>query len=93
MILSHHDFAPHVGRDFRFTGWHGVLRLAKVDVQPPYPGDEREPFALIFHGPAGDILPEGLYEARPDGGAATAFYIMPIHTASRDRQDYQAVFN
>ena len=47
----------------------------------------------IFTGPPGDVLPEGLYGFDVDNGPAFGFYVIPIYTPMRDRQDYQAVFN
>lgn len=89
------DFTPHVGGLFRFDGWHGALRLAVVEPgrvagASPTP---RTPFTLIFHGPRGDILREGLHTAETETGARFTFYIMPIHTPAPDRQEYQVVFN
>jgi hypothetical protein len=86
--LCHEDFAPHVSKLFRFLGWHGALRL--TDIQH---GAAQRPFTLLFQGPPGDILPEGLYTGIVDDGVRLEFYIMPIHTPAADRQDYQAVFN
>jgi hypothetical protein len=93
--VTHEDFAPHVNKLFRFRGRHNVLRLAVVDVtaQPSFPGQQRKPFLLIFHGPRGDVLPEGMYTAEIENGPIIEFHIMPIHTVAPDRQDYQAIFN
>ncbi len=93
--LHHHDFTPHIGKLFRFPGSRIAVTLATVDVheQARVPGIDRTPFTLIFHGPLGDVLPEGFYSAEIEDGSTLAFYIMPIHTVARDRQDYQAVFN
>ena len=92
-LSQHQDFAPFVGKRFDFDGQHVVLHLASVDArrQPDYAA--RTPFTLIFHGPAAEVLPEGLYRTHIEGGAVTELYIMPIHTTERDRQAYQAVFN
>jgi hypothetical protein len=89
------DFAPHVGKRFSFPGHTVVLLLARIDVapQPGMPDATRTSFTLIFHGPVGDILPEGLYAAQVADGPELEFYIQPIHTTARDRQEYQAVFN
>lgn len=92
-LLTHLDFKPHVGKVFRFSGSHVGLRLIKVDVLQAYPGIDHIPFSAIFQGPPGDILPEGLYRASVEGGGELEFYISPVHTPQRDRQDYQAVFN
>jgi hypothetical protein len=93
--LRHEDFTPHVDKPFRFAGWHGTLRLEKVELLPgsAMPGAATTPFNLIFHGPPGDVLPEGLYRADVEDGPGFEFYIMPIRTVVADRQDYQAMFN
>lgn len=89
------DFTPHVGGMFRFDGWHGALRLVVVETGrvTGAPPATRAAFTLIFHGPRGDILREGLHTAEAETGDRFTFYIMPIHTPAPDRQDYQAVFN
>lgn len=93
--LTHEDFEPHLGREFRFAGQPQVLRLAHIDVKdrPPMPGLDYKAFMLIFTGPRGDVLPEGFYAAETDGGTRFDLYIIPIHTPAPDRQDYQVVFN
>ncbi|MDR3537746.1 MAG: hypothetical protein P4L71_14710 [Acetobacteraceae bacterium] len=93
--LQHHDFEPHLGKVFRFPGSHLALRLTSIDAADhvPVPGTVRQSFSLIFQGPAGDILPEGFYQAEVEDGPVFGFYIIPIHTPAHDRQDYQVVFN
>lgn len=94
-LLRHEDFAPHVGKRFRFEGWHGTLDLAAAILHhtAAAPGTVRTPFTLLFHGPVGDILPEGLYRADIEDGPTFELYIMPIHTVAPGRQEYQAMFN
>ena|SRR5579863_9206570 len=93
--LRQEDFAPHVGKRFGFAGWHSALRLVSINLheQPAVPGVARPPFTLLFHGPAGDVLPEGLYRADIEDGPTLEFYVIPIHTVAPGRQEYQAVFN
>jgi hypothetical protein len=94
-LLQHDDFTPHLNKLFRFEGRHHQLRLATVEVgdTPNLPPDLRKPFILIFHGPRGDVMPEGFYAAEVEDGARFELYIVPIHTVVPERQDYQAVFN
>ncbi len=89
-MLAASEFTPHIGQ--AFTIGPATLRLARVDVLPS-PGGADAGFMLVFTGPRTPVLPEGLYDAATPGGPALTFYIMPIHTPDRDRQDYQAVFN
>ena len=61
-----------------------------------FPGMEtlpRAPVTLLFRGAVNDVLPEGLYQVAVEDGPEFSFYINPIHTFERDRQDYQVVFN
>jgi hypothetical protein len=93
--LTHEDFQPHLNREFRFDGQPHVLRLTEIDVKDhsPLPGLDYKAFALIFSGPRGAVLPEGFHTAEAEGGTRFDFYIMPVHTPSLDRQDYQVIFN
>jgi hypothetical protein len=94
--LTYDLFIPYVGERFSFEGCRVSLTLASVKPSPALtiPDPARAPFGLIFHGPASEILLEGIYRAATEDGSLTVgFYIIPIHTAAADRQDYQVVFN
>ena len=39
------------------------------------------------------IVPEGMYSLVLEGGASFDFYLIPVHNASRDHQNYRIVFN
>ena len=93
--LTHEDFQPHLNREFRFEGQPQVLRLTKIEVsdRPPLPHLDYKAFLLLFTGPRGDVLPEGFYAAKTEGGMRFDFYIQPIHTPTPDRQEYQVLFN
>ncbi len=89
-------FRPHLHRVFRVAGGRLDLTLTQVDAPRLAPDNARlprEPFTLIFCGPPGDVLPEGLHTLEVESGLSFALYLIPIHTAAADRQDYQAVFN
>jgi hypothetical protein len=93
--LTHAEFEPHLKKLFRFKGVRPALKLEQIDVRDhePLPGLGYKAFSLIFSGPRDEVMPEGLYTAEVEGGPSFEFYINPIHTVARDRQDYQAVFN
>jgi hypothetical protein len=91
--LSAEDFEPHIGETFNPLGAAPSLTLAQVLRGAALYGSARSPFTLILHGPPGEVLPEGLHQFVLKDGGTFAFYIMPVHTAAPQRQDYQAVFN
>lgn len=95
--LTAEHFLPHVDKTFRVTGGQHAFRLARVDVHKLSAQDAtqvpRQPFSLIFSGPPGNVLREGLYVMEVEQGPQFELYVMPIHTPARDRQDYQAAFN
>ena len=96
-LLTPQDFAPHVEKVFRLRGGHHALTLVRIEHRQREDWElelgERDPFNLIFRGQPGDLLPEGLYTLDVEGGAAFELYIIPVHTPTRDRQNYQAAFN
>jgi hypothetical protein len=94
--LSAEDFLPHVNKAFAVK--HGRHALVLMSVEQPRLRDRGEgefpaPFVLIFRGPPGDVLPEGVYTLDVESGPSFELYVMPIHTPARDRQDYQSSFN
>jgi hypothetical protein len=95
--LTAEHFRPHVARVFHVRGGrHGLTLTALEEFEISEAQRQRmprPPFTLVFAGPPGDVLPEGEYAFEVEGGAVFEFYVMPIHTLARDRQDYQAAFN
>jgi hypothetical protein len=95
--LTAEHFRPHVTKVFHVRGGRHSLTLTALEAFDLSEAQRqllsRPPFTLIFAGPPGDVLPEGEYAFEVEGGPAFEFYVMPIHTAARDRQDYQAAFN
>lgn len=96
-MLTAEHFLPHVNTVFRVKGGHHALTLARVEQRrmEEWEATEglREPFNLIFRGPPGDVLREGMYTLECEGGPSFDLYVMPIHTPARDRQNYQSAFN
>ncbi len=89
-------FAPHRGASFRVEGGRHVLSLREIELFQPEPGHGRpdfQPYVLIFSGPPGDVLAEGMHTMKVEDGTAFDLYLIPIHTPEPGRQDYQALFN
>ena len=93
--LSPQLFLPHVDTRFRVRGGRHVLTLIRVDALSAEhaKGAPRPPFTLIFSGPPGDVLREGLYTLELEGGPSFDLYVIPVHTPVLGRQDYQVAIN
>jgi hypothetical protein len=91
-ILTPEHFLPHVEKVFLVKGRRHALTLAQVEVSAVQ-GAPRQSFNLIFSGPPGDVLPEGLYTLEVADGPQFELYVIPIHTPLPGRQNYQSVFN
>jgi len=95
--LTPQHFLPHVGKVFRVRDGRHAFSLVRVDQRRLEEWEaaivSRQPFNLIFRGPPGDVLPEGLYTLEVEDGPAFELHVMPVFTPLRDRQDYQAAFN
>lgn len=87
---SAETFAPYIGRAISL-GDGSTLTLVAVDRhKSPMPGVG---FTLLLRGAPAPIAPEGMHRITVEGGASFDLYLIPIHTPSRDHQDYQIVFN
>ncbi len=92
-VVSAKMFTPHIGKAVLLANGHR-LTLVTVDQRgSPAPGAPRAAFSLILSGAPAPIAPEGLHRLTFEDGASFELYLIPIHTPSRDRQDYQIVFN
>jgi hypothetical protein len=94
--LTADHFVPHVNKTFRIRDGRHAFTLSRVDGPASAASlarGIRPPFNLVFSGPPGDVLQEGLYTVDVENGPHFQLYIIPIHTPARDRQEYQAAFN
>jgi hypothetical protein len=95
--LTAETFQPHVNKVFRVKESGHALTLTQIDLRQMEERElaalGRQSFMLIFAGPPGNVLRDGLYTLEVEGGPAYQIYIIPVRTLARDRQDYQAVFN
>jgi hypothetical protein len=95
--LTPETFLPYVDKVFRVKDGRHVLTLSRVHVRQM--GEQElaalghQAFTLIFAGPPGDALSDGLYTLEAEGGPAFLLYVIPVQTLARDRQDYQVVVN
>jgi hypothetical protein len=91
--LSADIFMPHIGKPVVLPEGHRLTLVAVDRRGPSAPGAPRAAFTLILRGVPSPIVPEGMHRLTLEDGASVDLYLIPIHTPSRDRQDYQIVFN
>ncbi len=91
--VSAEIFMAHIGKAVSLPDGQR-LTLTAVDQRAAHPpGAPRAAFSLILRGAPAPIVPEGMHRLMLDGGASFDLYLIPIHTPSREHQDYQIVFN
>jgi hypothetical protein len=93
VVLTAETFARHVGQTFLIRGGRYALVLTEIETSPLESWQARASFTLLFSGPPGDVLAEGMHALTQEDGTAYELYVMPIHTPVAGRQDYQSVFN
>jgi hypothetical protein len=92
--ITAETFVPHVGKAASLSNGHEFM-LVTVDVHtsPEASSRRQSGFTLILRGPRAPVAPEGMHRLTFESGASFELYVIPIHTPSRDHQDYQIVFN
>ena len=84
-------FTPHVGKAVSLPDGQ-KLTLVAVDKRNAPGAAPRPAFSLILRGPRAPILNEGMHRLTLEDRVSFDLYLIPIHTPSRDHQDYQIVF-
>ncbi len=85
-------FMAHVGKAVSLPDGQ-KLTLVAVENRNTAGAAPRAAFSLLLRGAHAPIVPEGMHRLIFDDGASFDLYLIPIHTPSRDHQDYQVVFN
>lgn len=92
--LTLERFAPAVGETFTVGGDGGPkveLLLVEATAQDAAPQAPRQPFSLLFHGPADPFLPQATYRFEHDSLGVIGIFIVPL---GRDEHGatYEALF-
>ncbi len=92
--INAETFKPYVGQPASLSNGPN-LTLAAVTPHRSRSADAPPgaTFSLLLSGPPAPVAPEGMHRLTFEDGASFDLYLIPIHTPSRDRQDYQIVFN
>jgi hypothetical protein len=96
-LLTRESFDPHIGKIFGVPNSRHALTLVRIETRPIAAWEQkmglRASFNLIFSGPPGDILAEGMHRLALEDGTTFELYVVPVQTPMRGRQDYQSSFN
>jgi hypothetical protein len=93
--LTADDFEPLVGTSFILQDGNGAEVPLTLDSMRRTNGNiarvTRQPFALLFKGPPGRVLPQHIYLVRHPQMGALEIFIVPVG-ASPEYVEYEAVF-
>jgi hypothetical protein len=91
--LALSDFSTLIGHPFQVTTTAGEVQLVLVEAWPQRGGvpGGREPFALLFRGPASPRLNQAMYDFQHPARGTLAIFIVPVGV-DPDGMLYEAVF-
>ena len=94
-ILTHEIFSKCAKQKCKVQHPDGPLEVELVECRkltlPGRSGAQREPFALLFRGPATPVLPQRIYAIEFSGLGTVEIFIVPIGPESGFMQ-YEAIF-
>jgi hypothetical protein len=90
-------FTPHVGETFRVIvdeKWEMAARLTSVKAwgDETAKGRPRQPFTLLFHGPADARIPQRMYVVQHTAMEPFELFLVPIGNDAEGSR-YEAVFS
>ena len=88
------QFATCLNQDFQIAFPDGALVLQLCEARPliAQPGTVREPFSLVFRGPAELLLPQGIYKMSNTQLGEMEIFLVQI-AADQTSSAFEAVFN
>ena len=92
-VVSADVFTPHIGKAVLLPDGQRLTLVAADRRGSDVAGAGRAAFTLLLRGAPTPIVAEGMHRLSLEDGSSFDLYLIPIHTPSRDRQDYQIVFN
>lgn len=93
--ITSEDFAPLVATEFALSGSNPALSLRLASIGPAGAGlpGRRDPFSLIFHGPASPRLPQRIYRLSHPALAELEIFLVPIGPQPGGLLGYEAIFS
>jgi hypothetical protein len=93
--LTRDQFAGYLRQSFRLRSETSAFDLELIEVRNlagPLSPSGREPFALLFRGPAEPILPQRIYPLEHAGLGKLDVFLVPVGPDDQGMR-YEAVFN
>jgi hypothetical protein len=91
--LTKESFLPRLNQPFRLTSMEPPIELRLIEVEARWgKGPTREPFSLVFAGPATPVLPQSIYRLENDEMGALEIFLVPIGRDAGSTR-YEAAFN
>ncbi len=93
--LTHEDFAERLEETFRLRYGEAEfvdLQLIEVSARSGATAGAREPFSIVFRGPAESHVPQGTYTIDNPTLGELALFVVPIGPDGKG-MCYEAVFN
>ena len=87
-------FAPRIGERFRVSAGDGQAMDAKLIEATPLgasAGGGRQPFSIVFLGPAAPVWPQRIYRVEHEALDPVELFLVPIGPRDGGMQ-YQAIF-
>lgn len=85
-------FESRVSESFQVIDRGVSLQLVECRRLKSHAGEFREPFALLFRGPAGEFLPQRIYGLENERTERVDIFLVPVGQ-EKDGFLYEAVFN
>ena len=92
--ISLEDFLPHLQRPFRVITRDAELEFVLTQATATGAGiaKHRQPFSLMFQGPAKPLLPQATYDFEHPEHGTIGIFIVPIG-ADGSHSNYEAIFS
>jgi len=87
------SFRPHVGSEFAVDHRGEPILLRLADVVDRGTASGMHQLVLLFHGPAGSVLPDAIYALQHPALGTLEIFIAPIVGSDSVRTVYQACFS
>ena len=95
--LTHHDFTKHLNTDFTVaTGAKKPQKWKLIeakDVRSHGGTAERQAFSLLFSGPGGSPVAQGVYKVKHAKMKNMEILVVPVVAEGGKEMHYEAVFN